>query len=178
MKNELSFTINFFEFLRWKCRVYFYLKNSFWFDDLKAVFFSSQIWEKVRFCGRDPKKVWDLQPEFGANRSHQSEGSFLHSSHQQWVNIFIYIFKIKFSPLDLIIGMELAVGSEFADLTWEEFRASWLGPQQSCYGSLKGNHVLIEKKVPHTVGFNRHVHFRLINLSRPSWMIVMTVLPL
>ncbi|PKA49954.1 Cysteine proteinase 2 [Apostasia shenzhenica] len=48
-------------------------------------------------------------------------------------------------------GLSYTLGiNQFADLTWEEFRATRLGAAQNCSATLKGNHRLAEAVLPET----------------------------
>jgi Cathepsin propeptide inhibitor domain (I29) len=41
--------------------------------------------------------------------------------------------------------------TEFADMSWEEFKTTWLGAAQNCSATLKGNHIVTEETLPETV---------------------------
>ncbi|KAL0908398.1 hypothetical protein M5K25_022892 [Dendrobium thyrsiflorum] len=48
-------------------------------------------------------------------------------------------------------GFQYTLGiNQFADLTWEEFRATKLGASQNCSATLKGNHKLTDAALPET----------------------------
>lgn len=49
----------------------------------------------------------------------------------------------------MVVGFD----TEFADMSWEEFKTTWLGAAQNCSATLKGSHVITEETLPETVRY-------------------------
>ncbi|KAH0453777.1 hypothetical protein IEQ34_018101 [Dendrobium chrysotoxum] len=105
-----------------------------------------------RFSSTDPAFLQALGTSFYATRFAlfaKRYGRSYDSVHE--LRRRFGIFKENFEQIKATnrkgLSYSLAV-NHFADLTWEEFRASWLGASQNCSAALKPNHILNKKKLP------------------------------
>ncbi|KAG1334317.1 hypothetical protein COCNU_03G004360 [Cocos nucifera] len=80
-------------------------------------------------------------------------------------------FAIFMENLDLIRstnrkGLPYKLGiNRYADMSWEEFRASRLGAAQNCSATLKGNHKMTNEELPETGAEDELLH--AVGLVRP-----------
>ncbi|KAI0495962.1 hypothetical protein KFK09_022269 [Dendrobium nobile] len=106
-----------------------------------------------RFSSTDPAFLQALGTSFYATRFAlfaQRYGKSYESVHE--LRRRFGIFKQNFEQIRATNrkGLSYSVSiNQFADLTWEEFRASWLGGASlNCSAGLKPKHILNKKKLP------------------------------
>ncbi|KAJ4745921.1 Cysteine protease [Rhynchospora pubera] len=68
---------------------------------------------------------------------------------QKRFNIFVDSSKLIRSTNRKGLSYKLGI-NKFADMTWEEFKATKLGAAQECSATLKGNHIMTEEALPET----------------------------
>jgi len=68
---------------------------------------------------------------------------------QKRFNIFVDSLKLIRSTNRKGLSYKLGI-TKFADMSWEEFKASKLGATQNCSATLKGSHIMTEEALPET----------------------------